>query len=252
MLFNTHTHVFNDFNKEELIKEAIKDGVSSFLFVGYDMKTSKRAIECAYKYEGSYAAVGIHPSEGHNITSNDLLALEQMLKDPKVVALGEVGLDYHYEDNPSKEKQVANFISFIHLADKMKKPLIIHMRDADQQLLDILKANKNVLHQGIMHCYSGSLEMALEFIKLGFYISFAGPLTFHNAIKLKETASILPLDKILIETDDPYLAPMPYRGQRNKPGYVKFVAQELAKLRNLSYEEIAKITTLNAKKLFKL
>lgn len=254
MIFNVHTHLNDDSQYEEvneLINECLENNVSKLVVIGYDVKSSKRAIEIANNYEGVYAAIGIHPSDV-NKENNTIEELEKLLDSKKVIAIGEIGLDYHWENNPSKEIQIEWFIKQLQLANKYKLPIIIHSRDAMGDTIKVLKENKKYYEKGIMHCYAGSIESSVELEKLGFYFSFAGPLTYKNADQLRNVASNISLDKILIETDDPYLTPTPFRGKKNKPSYVTYVANELAKLKGLSYEEISNITYNNAMKVFNL
>lgn len=254
MIFNVHTHLNDDSQYEEvneLINECLENNVSKLVVIGYDVKSSKRAIEIANNYEGVYAAIGIHPSDV-NKENNTIEELEKLLDSKKVIAIGEIGLDYHWESNPSKEIQIEWFIKQLQLANKYKLPIIIHSRDAMGDTIKVLKENKKYYEKGIMHCYAGSIESSVELEKLGFYFSFAGPLTYKNADQLRNVASNISLDKILIETDDPYLTPTPFRGKKNKPSYVTYVASELAKLKGLSYEEISDITYNNAMKVFNL
>ncbi len=254
MLFDTHVHLNADqFQEdlEEVIDRAKKAGVSRMVVVGFDRLTITRAVSLIEKYEWLYAAVGWHPVDAVDMTDEDLNWIEELAGHPKVVAIGEMGLDYHWDKSP-KHIQKDVFRRQIRLAKKVKLPIVIHNRDATQDIIDILKEEKAEEIGGIMHCFSGSAETALECVKMNFYISLGGPVTFKNAKKPKEVAKEVPLDKLLIETDCPYLAPHPYRGKRNEPSYVKRVAEEIAELKNLSYEEVASITMENAKKVFQI
>ena len=251
MIFNVHTHINDDqeyFELDKILSECQKNNVKKLVVIGYDIKSSKRAIEIANKYEFVYAAVGIHPSDV-NKEGNSLFELESLLTNKKVIAVGEIGLDYHWENNPSKEIQIKWFIDQIKLANKYNLPIIIHSRDAMGDTINVLKENKQYYEKGIMHCYAGSIESSKELAKLGFYFSFAGPLTYKNADQLRSVAKEIPLDRILIETDDPYLTPTPFRGKRNEPSYVIYVAKELANIKELSYEEICDITYKNSMKV---
>ena len=253
MIFNVHTHINDDqeINEaESLIKECLDNNVNKLVVIGYDVKSSKRAIELASRFENVYAAIGIHPSDVSK-ENNTIEDLEKLITS-KVVAIGEIGLDYHWDNNPSKDIQIDWFIKQLELANKYKLPIIIHSRDAMQDTIDVLKNNKHLYTKGIMHCYAGSIESSKELEKLGFYFSFAGPLTYKNAHELRKVASSIPLDKILIETDDPYLTPTPHRGKINHPSYVIYVAEELAKLKEKTYEEICDITYNNSLKVLNL
>lgn len=252
MLFDTHVHLnadqFQD-DVEEVIERALDAGVKQMVVVGFDEKTIKGAMELAEKYEFIYASVGWHPVDAIDMTDDHLKWLEELASHPKVVALGEMGLDYHWDKSP-KDVQKEVFRKQIRLAKKVKLPIIIHNREASQDIIDILKEEGAHEVGGIMHCFSGSVEIAKQCIDMNFYISLGGPVTFKNAKKPKEVAKAVPLDRLLIETDCPYLAPHPYRGKRNEPAYVALVAEKIAEIKEMSVEELGKITTDNAKKLF--
>ncbi|MDQ0209174.1 TatD family hydrolase [Alkalicoccobacillus murimartini] len=254
MLFDTHVHLnaeqFND-DVEEVIARAKDAGVERMVVVGFDEKTINRALELVEAYEFLYAAVGWHPVDAIDMTDKHLEWLEELSAHPKVVALGEMGLDYHWDKSP-KDIQKEVFIKQIHLAKKVNLPIIIHNREADQDIVDILEAEGAKDVGGIMHCFGGSVEIADRCLAMNFYISLGGPVTFKNAKRPKEVAKHVPIEKLLIETDCPYLAPHPNRGKRNEPGYVKLVAEEIADLRGISYEELAQHTTRNANELFRL
>lgn len=248
MYFDTHVHLNSSPLYEEIdmyINQAMDKGVEYMMVVGFDLSSSKVAMEIANRYDCIYAAVGIGPNDCLNTTDEDLNQIDEMLTNKKVIALGEVGLDYYWDEVP-KEKQQAVFRKQIALAKKHNLPLVIHSRDAMSDTYDELKAGQ---HYGIMHCYSGSYEMAERFIDLGFYISLAGPVTFKNAKTPKEVAKNIHLDRLLIETDCPYLTPHPYRGKLNEPANVMYIAMEIANLRNMEIEDVARITTFNAKKV---
>jgi len=254
MLFDSHAHLnaeqFND-DLDKVIERAQSEGVSNILVVGFDRPTITKAMQLAEKYPFIYASVGWHPVDAIDMTEKDLAWIEELAAHPKVVALGEMGLDYYWDKSP-KDIQKEVFRKQIALAKRVKLPIIIHNREATKDVVDILKEEGASEVGGIMHCFSGSEEIAKECIEMNFYISFGGPVTFKNAKKVKEVALQIPLDRLLIETDCPYLTPHPYRGKRNEPSYVKLVAEELASIKNLSFEELAHITTSNAKKLFQL
>ncbi|OLN21306.1 hydrolase TatD [Domibacillus antri] len=254
MLFDTHVHLNADqFQEdiEEVVARAQEAGVSRMVVVGFDRVTIERAMDLITRYEFLYAAVGWHPVDAIDMTEADLAWIEELSAHPKVVALGEMGLDYHWDKSP-KDIQKDVFRKQIRLAKKVKLPIVIHNREATQDIVDILKEEGAEEIGGIMHCFSGSAETALECVKMNFYISLGGPVTFKNAKKPKEVAAAVPLEKLLIETDCPYLAPHPYRGKRNEPAYVKLVAEEIAALKSCSYEEVAEATMQNALKLFQI
>jgi TatD DNase family protein len=252
MLFDTHAHLNDEQFAEDLpevIERAQAAGVTTMVVVGFDRPTIQRAMELTEQYEFIYACVGWHPVDAIDMTEADLQWIEELASHPKVVALGEMGLDYHWDKSP-KEIQQEVFRKQIRLAKKVKLPIVIHNREATADIVTILKEEGAEEVGGIMHCFSGSPEVAKECIKMNFYISLGGPVTFKNAKKPKEVAAEVPLDRLLIETDCPYLAPHPYRGKRNEPGYVKLVAEQIAEIKGLTFAEIATITTQNAKKLF--
>ncbi|MBM7704926.1 TatD family hydrolase [Metabacillus iocasae] len=252
MLFDTHVHLNADQyeeDMEEVIQRAQDAGIEHMVVVGFDRKTINRAMEIVEKYEFIYAAVGWHPVDAIDMTDEDLEWIEELAAHPKVVAIGEMGLDYHWDKSP-KDVQKDVFRRQIRLARKVNLPIIIHNRDATEDVVQILREEKVEEVGGIMHCFTGSLEVAKQCIDMNMYISFGGPVTFKNAKKPKEVATQLPLDRLLIETDCPYLTPHPYRGKRNEPSYVTYIAEQIADLKGITYEELAQKTTANAKKLF--
>lgn len=247
MYFDTHVHLNSDRyeNIEEIIKSALDNGVEKMLVVGYDVEISLKAVEIASNFDFIYAAVGIHPSEVKKSKISDLEIVENCVKNKKVVAIGEIGLDYHW-DQDNKEYQKRFFVEQLKLANKYNLPVVIHSRDAAKDTYDVLKENKKYYEKGIMHCYSYSLEMAKLFIELNLKIAFGGALTFLNAKENKEIVKCLDVENLLIETDAPYLTPHPFRGKTNEPKYIHLVAEEMAKLKSISVEDVAKITYDNA------
>ncbi|WP_394581585.1 TatD family hydrolase [Cytobacillus firmus] len=252
MFFDTHAHLnaeqYNE-DLQEVIDRALSEGISNIVVVGFDRLTIEKAMELTEKYEFIYASVGWHPVDAIDMTEEDLLWIEELSSHPKVVALGEMGLDYYWDKSP-KDIQKEVFRKQIRLAKKVKLPIVIHNRDATADIVEILKEEGAGEVGGIMHCFSGSPEIAQECVDMNFYISLGGPVTFKNAKKPKEVADVIPLEKLLIETDCPYLTPHPHRGKRNEPSYVKLVAEQIAGIKGLSTEEVAQATTENAKKLF--
>lgn len=255
MYIDTHCHInAKVFNSDPggYVKRAKEAGVSKFIVVSWDIASSRDAIKHAETFAEVYAAVGIHPVDAVSTPLSDLVMLEELLSHPKVVALGEIGLDYHWVKEKDEQKIEHDFfIAQLALANKMKKPVIIHMREATSDTFEILKAHPPTYH-GVMHSYSGSAEMAREFLKLGMYIGLGGPVTFLNAKDPKLVASVVPSDKLLLETDAPYLAPHPYRGKTNESKYLPLIAETIAEIRNISKEELATLTSTNAARLFKL
>ncbi|MDF2682969.1 MAG: TatD family deoxyribonuclease [Brevibacillus sp.] len=254
MLFETHTHLNAkefDEDREEVIARARENGVSTIVNIGFNAETIPTCIELAEKYDFIYAVVGWHPQDAKDMTDEHLAWIEELTRHPKVVGLGEMGLDYYWDTSP-KDVQADVFRKQIRLARKVEMPIIIHNRDAHQDVISILKEEKAAEVGGIMHCFSGSWETAKLALDMNFYISFGGPLTFKNAKQPKEVAAKVPLDRLLIETDSPYLTPHPFRGKRNESGYVRYVCEEMANIRGLSYEEMAQITSDNARRLFQL
>lgn len=254
MYFDTHAHLDDEKfspDRELVIQRAKEAGVGLIVNVGYDVEHARNTVAMTKSYDFIYGSVGIHPHEAKELDDIGLEELYRLVKEPKIVAVGEVGLDYYWNHSPH-EVQKEVFRQMISFAKEVKKPLIIHDRDAHQDIFDILKAEGAKEVGGVFHCYSGSWPLAREAIKMGFYISLAGPLTFNNSGKLQEVAKMVPLDYLLIETDCPYLAPMPFRGKRNEPAYVVKVAEKLAEIKGLSLEEVADKTTENGKRIFNI
>lgn len=252
MLIDTHVHLNSDTlyqDLENVINRALDNDVKEMIVVGFDTVTNARAIEIAEKYPFIYATVGLHPTEAKDVVEEDFILLREQLKHPKVVGVGECGLDFYW-DKDHVEDQIDVFRKQIDLSKEYNKPLVIHMRDASEATYNVLKEYQDL--KGVMHCYSGSAEMAPRFLELGMYISLGGPVTFKNGHKPKQVATTIDKDYLLVETDSPYLSPHPFRGKTNEPSRVKLVAEEIARLRNVSYEEIANLTTKNAKRLFNL
>ena len=250
--FDSHSHYNDekfDEDRKELIESTYKEGITSILCAGYDLKQSKKAIQIANEYKYIYASVGISPNDIEDYTQANLIEIEKIAKDEKVVAIGEIGLDYYWnKDNKDKQKEL--FIKQIEIANRLDKPIIIHTRDAFVDTIEVLKQN-NVNQKGVFHCCPLNQELVKEALKLDFYISFSGNITFKNA-KSQEVVSLVPLNRILIETDSPYLTPEPFRGKRNDSRKVKFVAEKVAQIKDMDVGEIAKITYENTKRLFKI
>ncbi|NLO76135.1 MAG: TatD family hydrolase [Clostridia bacterium] len=252
MYFDTHTHLDDRrflSDQEEVIKRAQEAGVELIVNVGENVKSARRTVELTQKYDFIYGAVGLHPHEAKDFSVDVLEQLRDLTREPKIVAVGEIGLDYYYDHSPRNIQQQA-FRQLIRLAKEVRLPIIIHDRDAHENTLRIIKEEKADEVGGVFHCYSGSVPLAREIIKMGFYLALGGALTFQNARKTVELARAIPLEYLLIETDCPYLTPVPYRGKRNEPAYVVKVAEAIAEIKGLSVEEVAQTTTNNGKKLF--
>ena len=250
MYFESHAHYDDerfDEDRDTLLASFPAEGIETVVNASSDIKSSKASIALSEKYPFFYAAVGVHPHEVENITEADIDELRELSKHPKVVAIGEIGRDYYYDLSP-RDLQRHWFKRQLELADELKMPVIIHSRDAAQECFDIIK-NSNV-RNGVIHCYSGSAEMAEEYIKMGFYIGVGGSLTFKNNKKGVETVERIPIEKILIETDSPYLAPVPCRGKRNDSRLLKYVVEKISQLKNIPENDICNITKNNAQNLF--
>lgn len=250
MYFDSHAHLDDtrfDGDRTEIFDTLKEHDVRLVMNVGCDLPSSERSVALAERYPFVYAAVGSHPDDADHVDGRLLDRYRALAAHPKVRAIGEIGLDYHYEDIP-RARQIIAFEEQLELAEALKKPVIVHEREAHGDATDIVRRHPDV--RGVFHCFSGSKELALWLVERGWYIGFTGVLTFKNARKAVETAQVLPLDRILIETDCPYMAPEPYRGRRNDSRYVPLVAKKLAELRGLTPEEAGSITTENARRLF--
>lgn len=253
-LTDTHIHLHfpqYDADRSEVIQRAIRGGVTSFLNIGTDLENSRQAVAVAEQYPEVYASVGYHPHETKAANPADLAELEKLFAHPKVVAVGEVGLDYFHEHSP-REVQQKLLKTFLAWYDKHHKPIIIHCRDAYEDLLHILREHTSLLYRGTLHCYSSDAATMKKYLDLGFHISFGGALTYNKNDTLREACAQCPKDRLLLETDGPYLAPQSMRGKRNEPLYMIETAECAAKIHGISVEEMADLTTKNAKALFGL
>ena len=264
ILFDSHTHLNNDDFTEEERQERIAEieasDVKYICDIGFDMPSSRLALKHARELPWCYAAVGMHPHDSKDMTEEGLEELRLMAADPKVVAIGEIGLDFHYDLSP-RDTQRYWFRRQIRLANELGMPIVIHSREADREVMDILieegafsEERKKFFTDGTphvdIHCYSGSAEFSKEYLKLGAVLGVDGPLTYKNNRKTVEVVETVPLESLLIETDAPYLTPVPFRGKPNKSPYVEYVARKVAEIKGISYEEVAEITMKNAKKFF--
>ena len=252
MYFDSHAHLDDrrfDEDREQIFAELPVQGVGLIMNIGCDLNSSLKSVALAHKYPFVYAAVGSHPDDAAQVDEARLALYRQLCVDEKVKAIGEIGLDYHYED-PSREVQLPAFRAQLELARELKLPVIVHEREAHADGMELIRQFPELT--GVFHCYSGSLEQAKELVKRGWYIGFTGVITFKNARKAVEVAEWLPMDRILIETDCPYMAPEPHRGRRNDSRLVPLVAAKLAEIKGVSPEEMGEITTENAKRLFRI
>ena len=252
-LFDTHAHydsgAFNA-DRMEVLASMPGKGVELIVNPGCDLETSRTAISLAEQFHFVYAAVGYHPSDSGSWDENSLSQLRELARSPKVRAIGEIGLDYYWKDNPPPEFQRQVFHAQMELAEELGLPVVIHAREAHRDCLEVVKAHPGV--KGVYHCYSGALEDAKTLVKLGWMLSFTGVITYKNARKSLEVIEWLPMDRIMIETDAPYLTPVPHRGKRNDSGYVHFVAETIAQVKGMDPEEVARITLENGKRFFRI
>ncbi len=253
-LIDTHAHLdFPRFDKDrnEVIARAWDSGISYIVNVGADLASSRRSIELAQEYPFIFATVGVHPHDASELNQELLDEIKEMASDEKVVAIGEIGLDYHYDNSP-REIQKKAFKKQLQLAKELGLPVVVHSREADKDTLEILRADFDTNNGGIMHCFGSGLEMAHQCLGMGMYLAFGGVSTFKNAGDLREVIMEVPLEKILIETDSPYLTPEPLRGKRNEPKFVRFVAEKIAEIKGIGLIEVAETTTANAIKVYNL
>ena len=252
MLFDTHAHMNDpafDQDREQVLLSLKDKGVELMMNVGCCLDSSKDCIAMAEQYPFVYASVGSHPDSADEVNEDVIAQYREMAQHEKVRAIGEIGLDYYYETIP-RETQIKAFRMQMELARELKMPVIVHERNAHDDGMRVVKDFKDVT--GVFHCYSGSAEMARQLVNMGWYIGFTGVLTFKNARKAVETAESIPLDRIVLETDCPFMAPEPFRGKRNDPGYLYRMAERLAEIRGISVEEVHAVTTANAKRLYRL
>lgn len=254
MIFETHAHYddesFNE-DREELIRSMPQKGIGRIINVGASIETTKTTLSLAEKYDFVYAAVGVHPSDISGLNEETFAWLKEQTKNEKTVAIGEIGLDYYWDKEPEVQKaQRYWFARQMELARETKLPVIIHSRDAAADTMEVMKQVHAESIPGVIHCYSYSKEMAQEFIKMGYYIGVGGVVTFKNAKKLKETVQAILLERILLETDCPYMAPEPHRGTRNESSNIPFVIDKIAELKGITPEEVERVTEANARRLF--
>lgn len=253
MIFETHAHYDDeqfDLDREELLSSMPEQGVGTIVNVSATYESCRRVVDLVQKYPFMYAAVGIHPDEVGSLNEKRFQQMKELCKQEKVVAVGEIGLDYYW-DNESHDVQKEWFVRQLDLARELNLPVLIHSREAAADTMEIMKEHGQGL-RGVIHCYSYSKEQAKEYVKMGYYIGVGGVVTFKNARKLKETVEEIPLTSIVLETDCPYLAPVPFRGKRNNSSYIKYVAEEIAEIKGISYEAVVEQTEKNARDLYNL
>lgn len=256
-MIDAHGHLEDsefDEDRYEILENLKADGVDYFFNCGSNIESSKMAVDFAKKYDNVYAIVGIHPLDVDEFSKENLEIIRELTKNEKVVAIGEIGLDAHYEDSPPHELQLKAFHAQLDLAEELNMPVVIHSRDNHQVTFDILKERKenNENFKCVLHCYSGSVELMREYMKLGFNITLGGVTTFKNAKTPKEVAKEVPLDRLMLETDCPYLTPEPFRGKRNQPKYVKYTGEKIAELREMPYDELVSQTDKNTLEFYNL
>ena len=254
MLIDSHAHLeMDDFDgdRDKVLERAAQGGITHIITMGIDLQSSIAGLKLSQKYDFVYSAVGYHPHSADGCKTEDLDTLIAMASEPEIVAWGEIGLDY-YRDYSSPEAQQRIFYRQLQIADDLSLPVIIHDREAHDDVFEILAKMGKGEKKGAIHCFSGDTDLAMAFLDLGYYISIPGTVTYKNAHQIKEVASAIPLEAMLIETDAPFLAPVPERGKRNEPAFVSFTAREIARLRNIDFEEVAKRTSENAINLFGL
>lgn len=254
MIFDTHAHYDDeqfDIDREELLGKMQGAGIETIVDVGASLETTKKALELAHRYDFIYAAVGVHPSEVEELDDDSIEQLRSLCRDDKCVAIGEIGLDYHWPD-PAPELQKLWFRRQLNLARSEHLPVIIHSRDAAADTMEIMADERAEEIGGVVHCFSYSKEIARQCVKMGFYIGIGGVLTFKNARKMVEVMEDTPMDRILLETDCPYLAPEPYRGKRNSSLYLPYVVQKMAEIKGITTEEVISITRKNAMTMYGL
>jgi TatD DNase family protein len=252
MLIDSHAHLdMKDFKDDldEVLKRALEAGLKRIITIGIDLQSSKKAVELAHQYEYIFSTVGFHPHDADKLNTNQLHELRTLASNPKVVAWGEIGLDFFRNYSPH-QKQISAFEQQLDLAVDLTLPVIIHNRDAHQETYDILKKREDKGLRGVIHCFSGDYDLAMRFIDMGYYISIPGTVTYKKALKIQDVAVRIPLDRMLVETDAPYLTPIPKRGKRNEPAFVAYTAKKIAELRNMDFEAFALQTSENARRLF--
>lgn len=253
-IFETHAHYDDNAFAEDqdfLLHQMHKEGIEYIVNIGCSMENSRRNVELVKKYDFLYGTVGVHPDDVNHLSEADMAELAKLSENDKIIAIGEIGLDYHYE-GIDKDLQKHWFAEQLNVAKKEQLPVVVHSRDAAKDTLDLMKTENAKDIGGVVHCFSYGVEMAREYLNMGYYIGVGGVVTFKNGKKLKEVVEYIPLDRIVLETDAPYLAPVPYRGKRNCSLYLTYVAEEIAMLKKVAVEEVYEITFENARKMYKI
>lgn len=254
MIFETHAHYDDeqfDEDREELLGSLPANGIELIVNIGASIETSKKTLELTKKYSHVYGAIGVHPNEVAELNEDKFEILKKMTLEPKIVAVGEIGLDYYWKE-PEVSIQKDWFDRQMALAKELKLPMVIHSRDAAKDTIDMMAAAGAKDIGGVIHCYSYSLETAKIFLNMGFYLGIGGVVTFNNAKKLKEVVEYAPIDRLLLETDCPYLAPVPFRGKRNSSLYIPYIVEEIGRIKKMDNQEIIEITNQNAKKMYQI
>ena len=254
MIFDTHAHYSDDSfaeDREALLGSMAKKGVGTIVEVGASLTSTKQAVALAEQYSFVYASVGVHPEEVGDLTEADIQWMADLTKQEKVIAVGEIGLDYHYED-PVREIQREWFVKQLQMAAETQMPVIIHSREAAEDTLQLMEQHCAWENGGVIHCFSYSREMAQIYLKKGFYLGIGGVLTFKNARKLKEVVEVAPLERIVLETDAPYMTPVPYRGKRNDSHYLTYVVDAIAEIKGVDRQEVIKVTETNARAMYRM
>lgn len=253
-IFETHAHYDDEWfdeDRDELINRMRSHGISPIVNIGCSMENSRHIIDMIKNYDFIYGTVGVHPSDIRNLTEADMEELKNMSAEDKILAIGEIGLDYHYDD-ANKEKQKYWFVRQLDVAKEVDLPVVIHSRDAAKDTLDIIKSEHTNATGGVIHCFSYGKELAREYVNMEYYIGVGGVVTFRNANKLKEVVEYIPLERIVLETDSPYLAPEPFRGKRNCSLYLTYVAEQIAQIKHVPIEKVYETTYKNAKMLYRI
>lgn len=254
MFIDSHSHLDMkpfDKDRQQVLERALEDGIDYLITIGIDIPSSLKALRLAHQYDFVFSTIGFHPHHASDMDTLALVELNRLVSEPKIVAWGEIGLDFFHHHSPS-ETQKRVFRQQLEMAMDVDLPVIIHDRDAHEEMLELLEKTGHRGHKGVIHCFSGDYDLAMTLIEMGFYISIPGTVTYENAFQIQNVAARIPLERMLLETDAPYLAPVPKRGKRNEPSFVTYTAKKIAQLRDITFEEVGRQTSENAKTLFSL